>query len=167
MSEVFKKDTVKTNPLLKLTLLPNMKAKGQLAKMKRGKYFSMDDSTRLFRSPDLQRLKTSNWYKQHNLAEMALILRLCCVPLSKVFSPLYASLSPLYVLSVKVINKLEWTISLNCVLLKHFTQQGINPDGALRLFLSILSSTGFSVALIETVGAVFELFRHLMMTLGV
>lgn len=90
--EVFKKDTLKTNPLLKLTLLPNTRVRGQLAKMKQGKYFSMDHLTRLFRSPDPQKLQASNWYKQHNLAEMALILRLCCVPLSEVFSPLYASL---------------------------------------------------------------------------
>lgn len=91
----------------------------------------MDHLTRLFRSPDPQKLQASNWYKQHNLAEMALILRLCCVPLSEVFSPLYASLSPLYVLPVKVINKLEWRISPNCVLLKQFTQQGFNLGGAL------------------------------------
>lgn len=32
MSEVFKKGTVKTNPLLKLTFLPNMRARGHLAK---------------------------------------------------------------------------------------------------------------------------------------
>lgn len=45
VSEVFKKDTVKTNPLLKLTLLPNMRARGQLVKMKQGKYFTVNHLT--------------------------------------------------------------------------------------------------------------------------
>lgn len=45
VSEVFKKDNMKINPLPKLTLLPNMRAEGSLVKMKEGKYFSMDHFT--------------------------------------------------------------------------------------------------------------------------
>ena len=56
VSEVFRKDTMKSNPLLKFTLLPNMRARGQLEKMKQGKHFSIDNLTRLFRSPDPQKL---------------------------------------------------------------------------------------------------------------
>lgn len=42
VSEVFKKDNMKINPLPKLAWLPNMRAEGLLVKMKWGKCFSMD-----------------------------------------------------------------------------------------------------------------------------
>lgn len=72
VSEVFKKDNMKINPLPKLTLLPNMRAEGSLVKMKEGKYFSMDHFTQTAKTVGKQGCK------QHNLAEIGLILRLVC-----------------------------------------------------------------------------------------
>lgn len=106
VSEVFKKGTVKTNPLLTLALLLNMRARGQLAKMNPGKCFSMDHLSRLFRSPDPRRLQTSNWYKQHYSRTGMDFVTLLCAP-EQSFSPLYASLSRVYVLPVKVRNRVE------------------------------------------------------------
>lgn len=131
VSEVFKKGTMKTNPLLTLTLLLNMRARGQLAKMKPGKCFTMDRLTRVFRSPDPYRLQTSNWYKQQDVAELALILWLCCVLLSK-FSLLYVPLCLLCVFCLWRL-EIEWRTALNGVLLKQFTQQGFILVGHLFL----------------------------------